>query len=137
MRTYNAWIPVLAATSLLFAQENPSNKLRIEKTQSIDFTAGGLVRVKNSTGMLTIEAWDKPTVELTTVKSAKYMLNAKDREKASAELAKVAFSAERHGKELEVATTVSGHTGLIDVAYHLWVPRDTRLAITHGNGEVN
>ncbi len=38
--------------------------------------------MKNSTGALTIEAWDKPTVELTTIKNpVKYLLNAKDREK--------------------------------------------------------
>jgi hypothetical protein len=132
----NAWILLLAAVPL-FAQDKPTDRFRTEKTQTIDFPAGGLVRMKNSTGALTIEAWDKPTVELTTVKSAKYMLNAKDREKAAAELEKVSFTAERHGSELEVATNAPKHTGKIDISYHLWVPRDTRLAIHHETGEVN
>jgi hypothetical protein len=132
----NAWILLLAAISL-FAQDKPVDRLRTEKTQTIEFTAGGLVRMKNSTGALTIEAWDKPTIELTTIKSAKSMLNAKDREKAAAELEKVSFTAEHHGNELEVATNVPKHIGDIDISYHLWVPRDTRLAIHHETGQVN
>jgi hypothetical protein len=132
----HVWVLLLAALPL-FAQDKPSDRLRTEKTQTIDFTAGGLVRIKDSTGMLTVEAWDKPTVELTTIKSAKYLLSAKDSEKAAAELQKVSFSAERHGNELEVATSAPKHTRRIDISYHLWVPRDTRLAIHHKDGEVN
>jgi hypothetical protein len=131
------WISMLAAASLLSAQDKPAPDLRTKKTQTIEFTAGGLIRMKGSTGSLTIEAWDKPTVELTTIKSAKSMPNAKDREKASAELDQVAFTAERHGDELEIKTAIPKHAGDIDLSYHLWVPRDTRLAIDHGTGEIN
>jgi hypothetical protein len=132
----NAWILLLAAVPLL-AQDKPADRLRTEKKQTIDFPAGGLLRMKNSTGALTIEAWDKSTVELTTIKSAKYLLNTKDREKAAAELEKVSFTAERHGSELEVATNIPKHTRNIDISYHLWVPRDARLAIHHETGEIN
>jgi hypothetical protein len=136
MRNRNAWI-FLLATGVLSAQEKPADKLRIEKTQSIEFAAGGLLRLKNSTGALTIEAWDKPGVELTTLKAAKPMLDPRDREKAAGELEKVTFTAERHGNELEVTTASPRRLGHIDISYHLWVPRNTRLAIDHGAGEVN
>jgi hypothetical protein len=89
-------------------------------TQSIDFTPGGLVRMTGSTGSLTIEAWDKPTVELTTTKSPG-----------------ITVSADRKGNDLEIVTTIAKHSKKIDITYHLWVPRDSRLAIDHSKGEIN
>ena len=125
------------ATLPLFAQEKPADNLRSEKKQTLDFPAGGLLRVKDSTGELTIETWGKPSVELTTVKSAKYMLSTKDREKAAAELERITVTAQRHGSELDVTTTAPRRTGKIDISYHLFVPRDTRLEIQHRTGDVN
>jgi len=132
----NIWLPLLSAIGL-FAQDKPAADLRTEKTQTIEFVSGGLLRMKNSTGMLTIEAWDKPAVELTTIKSARTMLPAKERAKATAQLDQTAFTTERHGNELDIATAVPKHARDIEISYHLWVPRDTRLAIDHASGEVN
>lgn len=111
MRLCNVWILLLAAGSLFAA----------EKTQQFDFAPGGLLRMENSTGALSIEAWDKPNIELTT------------KSKNSA----VAITAERHGNEMVVTTVIPKHFHDTDVSYHLWVPRDTRLAIHHRDGEVN
>ena len=111
MRLSNVWILFLAAGSLFAA----------EKTQQFDFAPGGLLRMENSTGALTIEAWDKPNIELTT----------KGNNPA------VAITAVRHGNELVVTTVKLKHSHDTDVSYHLWVPRDTRLAIHHRGGEVN
>ena len=111
MRFRNVWILFLAAGTLVAA----------EKTQQFDFTPGGLLRMQNSRGALTIEAWDKPSVELRT----------KSNNSA------VAVTAERKGNEMVFTTAIPKHAHDTEVSYHVWVPRDTRLAILHRDGEVN
>jgi hypothetical protein len=111
MRFRNVWILFLTACSLFAA----------EKTQQFDFVPGGLLRLENSRGALTIEAWDKSIIELST------------RSSNSA----TAITAERHGNELVVTTVVPKRSHETGVSYHLWVPRETRLAIHHRGGEVN
>ncbi len=112
----------LAAAALLPAQSYPPAQPRAEKIQSLDFPSGGLLRFKNSTGALTIEAWDKPTVELTTSYAAS---------------APVTVSAVRDGNELIVSTTMPRHARNVDLSYSLRVPRDARIAIDHRKGEIN
>jgi hypothetical protein len=112
MRLSQAGIVLLVSACSLFAAE---------KTQQLDFTSGGLLRMKNSTGALTIEVWDKPTVELTTTSSNPA----------------VTITPDRQGNELTIATSIPKHTKNLDISYHLYVPRNTRLAIDHRDGEVN
>ena len=134
MRLTQPWLFALAFSGLLLGADA---NLRTEKTQTIEFTTGGLLRVMNSTGALTIEAWDKPTVELTTVKSSAIYITPKDREKASSKLEKVMVTAERHGNQLTVTTTAPRLLMNLDLSNHLWVPRDTHVVIRQKDGEVN
>ena len=90
---------------LLFAAEQPKEKVQVSKTERIDFPAGGTLRFTNSIGVLTVEAWDRPDVEITTIKSTKEEYDASEREKATHELEKVNVVAERHGDELVITTT--------------------------------
>src|ERR1700729_128256 len=53
----------------------------VSKTQHLDFPAGGTLRFINSVGVLTVEAWDQPGVEITTTKSTKADVDAAHREK--------------------------------------------------------
>lgn len=151
----NYFLIILAAGCLL-AEEKPSSSQAVpakqtiqeSKTQTLDFPAGGLLRLKHSIGDLTIEAWDNPNVEITTIKSTKKEYTEGRRARASAALQKVKVTTERHGDELVITTDYPRHRAFppswpwggaekFDLEYHISVPRNARLAIDHDVGDVN
>lgn len=133
---------------LLYADDEPKQKVRVVHTERSEFPSGGLLRFKNSIGELTVEGWDRPEVEITTIKSTKALYASRDRQKASDELDRIRISVERRGDELVVATDFPRHRGLppasllrpatsFDLEYHIQAPRDARLAVDHDTGEVH
>jgi hypothetical protein len=124
---------------LLLADEGAKQKVQVVHTDHMDFPAGGLLRLKNSTGEVMVEGWDRPDVEITTVKSTKDALAAPDREKASKELDEVRISVQRQGEELVITTEIPRRRSLLktfDLDYRIKVPMNARLAVDHGSGEV-
>jgi hypothetical protein len=129
-------------------QNEPKKKVQVSKTERIDFPSGGTLRFKNSVGVLTVTAWDRPDVEMTTIKSTKVELDARGREKGARQLDKVKVAAERHGNELVIATTfprhrpfrlpypLSGQTNF-DLEYHINAPAHARIIADHTLGDVN
>jgi len=155
MRARKLFIAVLAAGCLAAEkkpaerkEEGPRQKVELTKTQSMDFPAGGVLRLKNSTGDLNIEAWDNPNVEITTIRSTKDELPESERARATAMLEKVTFTIERMGNEVVITTNFPRHQGFppdlpfsrdrkFDVEYDISVPRSAMLAIDHDVGDVN
>lgn len=141
---------------LLLAADEPKQRVEVSKTERIDFPSGGTLRLTNSVGVLTVEAWDRPDVEITTIKSTKAEVEAQDRAKAMHELDNVRVAAERHGDELVITTTFR-HRGFpppypfdkdisfypltrdvsFNLEYHIKVPSNARLIASHTLGEVN
>jgi hypothetical protein len=137
----------LGASSLLFAATEPKQKAVVSNTQHLDFPAGGVLRFVHSTGDLTIEAWDQPGIEMTTIKSSKEDYDGKDREKAASEFQQIQIKTERKGDEL-VVTTEFPHLALpppthwgaatnFGLEYRIKAPRNARLSIDHNIGEVH
>jgi hypothetical protein len=152
---------------LLFADDEPRQKVHVTHTERADFPTGGLLQLKNSIGELTVEGWDRPDVEITTIKSTKAAYASQDREKASHELHKVRISVERHGEDLVVNTDFPRRRGLpsasvapgkdfgsltgiltspasllraatnFDLEYRIKAPMNARLAADHDMGEVH
>jgi hypothetical protein len=91
-------------TCLLFAGDEPKQKVQVSNTERMDFPSGGTLRLTNSVGVLTVEAWDRPGVEITTIKSTRATYATTEREKATHELDKVRVVAEGRGNELVIAT---------------------------------
>jgi hypothetical protein len=132
---------------LVLANDEPKQRVQVAKTEHVDLPAAGTVRLKNSTGELTVEGWDQPGVEITTVKSTKAEYASAEREKASHELDRVRIAMKRNSDELVIATEfpksriwppshpLGGATDF-DLDYHIRVPRDTKLAVEHYAGEV-
>jgi hypothetical protein len=127
-----AW-PILAAD---FAKPTATES----HTQRVDFPAGGVLRLNDSFGEVTIEGWDQPTVEVTATKSA---YSGGGHEKAL--LNEVQIAAKVDGNAV-VISTVRPHRGIfkpthgvddIDIDYSIKVPRTARIEVTHGHGEVN
>jgi hypothetical protein len=120
---------LLAGPALLLAADS-------SQVQKMDFPAGGTLRVVNSIEMLSVEAWDQPGIEITTIKSLAPGAEAKDRAKAAQEIDSVHITAERRGDELVVSTEAPKHTRAF-VEYHIKLPASAKLIARHGVGEVN
>jgi hypothetical protein len=130
-------------------QDEPKQNAQVSNTQRIDFPAGGTLRFKNAIGVLTVEAWDRPDVEITTIKSTKAELDARGRERAGSQLEKVHVAAERSGNELVVTTTFPRRLGFpssfppkgevnFRLEYRIKAPAAARVVDGHHDvGEVN
>jgi len=138
---------LLGATVLLFSANDEKQKAVVSNTQHLDFPAGGQLRFVHSTGDLTIEAWDQPGIEMTTIKSTKQDYDSKDREKAASEFKKIQIETESKGDELAITTkfphldlpppTHWGEATNFDLEYHIKAPRNTRVSVDHNIGEVH
>lgn len=137
----------LLGAGLLLAADEPRQKAVVSNTQHLDFPSGGQLRFVHSTGDLTIEAWDQPGIEMTTIRSTKEDYDDKDREKAAGEFQKIQVETERKGDELVVTTkfphldlpppTPFGAATNFDLEYHIKAPRNARVTIDHNIGEVH
>jgi hypothetical protein len=129
-------------------QDEPKQKAQVSNTQRIEFPSGGTLRLKNSIGALTVEAWDRPEVEITTIKSTRLEYGPQDREKEMHKLDQVHVAAERHGDELIVTTDFPRYRNIppiptfgkigFNLEYHIKAPMTARIVDErHDVGEVN
>src|SRR5277367_6241653 len=131
----------------LLRAENPAPPmLESTHTERSDFPSGGTLHLKNSVGELTIESWDQPGLEITTIKASKVAVTGQEREKASKVLDSVKISTERKGDEVTVSTEFPKHRKIarpfkgmtdFDLEYRIKVPRNAHLVIEHAMGEVH
>jgi hypothetical protein len=132
---------IFGMSCLLWADDQLKQKVQVVHTERADFPFGGLLRLKNSVGEVGVEGWDRPDVEIATVKSTKVALSSQDREKASHQMDRVRISVQRQGEELIVTTEFPRHLGglppSLDLDYNIKAPRNARLAVDHGIGEVH
>jgi hypothetical protein len=121
-------------------------KLEVSKTENFDFPSAGTLHLKNSVGELTIESWDRPGLEITTIKSSKVAVEGPERDKAAKLLDSVKIATERKGDEVTVSTEFPKHRKIarpfkgmtdFDLEYRIKVPRNARLTIDHTMGEVH
>jgi hypothetical protein len=137
---------IIGVTRLPAAVDDvPKQKAIVNNTEHFDLPPGVALRLNNSIGQLTVEAWDEPGVEVATVKSSKVELDPKERERAMQELGRVKITGARHGDELVIQSDYPKHRkvarpflGLInfDLEYVVKVPRSTRLIVDHDIGQV-
>jgi hypothetical protein len=112
-------------------------------TERVDFAAGGTIRLNDSFGDLYIEGWDQPAVEMTLIREIQDYNPPKN---VSERLDRVRFTTEHPSAgELTISTAIPSHNffrhpfggkGDVDVRYELRIPRDSRLVIHHGGGNV-
>lgn len=137
---------IVAATACLLVGDDAAvEPVEVTHTEHLDFPAGGVLHLDKSTGDLTVEAWDEPGIELTTVKSTKSWY-VHDRSAAAKELdSRIRVTSERKGHELTITTELPKHPLLLrplmgessyEIEYRLKVPRETKLVIDHGSGNV-
>jgi hypothetical protein len=133
---------------LVLAADGDLQKLQVEHTERMDFPAGGTLRLSNSIGEVTVEGWDEPGVEITTIKFAKMLYGAGERDKAAQDLAQLQIETERQGDQVVITTkfprrrgmprsSLAGAAAHVDVQYRVRVPRSAKIVIDHNAGEVH
>ncbi len=134
----------LAVSCLAIADDAPILQVQATHTERMEFPSGGVLHLKKSTGNLTVEGWDRPDVEITTIKSTK-SYHPKDRGIAQKELDRIRLVPERQGDELAITTEFPKHEMLsrlfrgvsdFELEYRIKVPRNARLIIDHDSGNV-
>ncbi len=134
----------VGATYLLMADDAPIEQVQVTHTDHVDFPSGGVLHLKKSTGDLSVEGWDRPDVEITTIKSTK-SYHPRDRAAAAKTLDRIRLVTERHGDEVTVTTEFPKHNILLrtirgvsafELQYSIKVPRNARLVIEHDSGNV-
>jgi len=119
----------------LFAQD-AIKQPQVTTTDRVNFAPGGLLRLTTSSSNLFVEAWDRPEVEITTIKSSRRAKCLDDVHVATDR---------RSPTELAVTTTLPSRSffdrlfGLkcsVTVEEHVNAPRDSRLVIRHDAGYV-
>jgi hypothetical protein len=99
---------VFGMSCLLLADEASKQKTQVVHTERVDFPAGRLLRFKNSIGV-TVEGWDRPDMEIATIKSTRAEYPSRDREKGAHKLDQVRISVERRGEEIMITTDFPRH----------------------------
>src|SRR5712691_5945049 len=98
------------ALGCLAADDAPRQTFQTTTTERVDFAAGGVLRLKNSTGMLMVEGWDRPEVEITTIKvtKARYATRAE----GERVLAEMHSAIEHSGGEIVITTDFPRKSGI-------------------------
>jgi hypothetical protein len=143
MFTRLMWIGI-GVSGPLIADDAPIEQVQVTHTERMDFPSGGTLRMLKSTGDLTVEGWDRPDVEITTIKSTK-SYNPRDRAAAAKSLDRIRLVSERQGDELTITTEFPKHVLLarlfrgvssFELQYRIKVPRSARLIIDHDSGNI-
>jgi hypothetical protein len=136
----------------------PKQSFDETKTERVNFLPGGVIRIDNSYGYLTVEGWDEPGVEITVAKTTDRFYEPERKVKAERHFDEIRVVAEkRSDKELAISTSLPVRHNLISsilpskriivtmpvhskrgitVEYTVHVPRESRLVVHHDNGYV-
>jgi hypothetical protein len=118
---------------------------QVTKTERFDFPPGGVLHVANSTDELTIEGWDCPCVEITTIKSRQIYATT---EQETAGLDRIQITAQLRGNELVVTTDRPRYEVFpppvpflggkhFELEYRIRAPRSASVIVDHEAGEVH
>jgi len=121
------------STALLLRAAGGDSRQFVEVThvEHVDFPSGGTLRLPNSTGVLTVEGWDRPDVEITTVRTIHD--DAAEREKATHDLESHHLTVERRGDEVVITANAPWFN---DLEYRVKAPSSAKLIANHNSGEV-
>src|SRR5579863_3926382 len=72
-----------------------SKQVRVANTDRVNFAPGGLIRLDNSYGDVTVEGWDRSEVEITMIKTMPFDYDVKHPSVASQHLEAVRIAVEK------------------------------------------
>jgi hypothetical protein len=141
-----------------FGEEYVKPQPEVTRTEHVDFPSGGVIRLDGSYGDLFVEGWDQPEVEITVTKSMRYKYESAQSQRAAQHMESLRVVTERRSPtELTISTIVPTrpkpfaggqdfrpsslvlprkNRGGVMLEYHVLVPRNSRLVIHQGVGNV-
>jgi hypothetical protein len=137
---------VLEGRLPLFAEDGTSRPVQVASTDRVRFAPGGVIRLTTSSANLVVQAWDRPEIEITTIKSTRHAYEAVQHDQAVQCLERISTVTKRvSDAEVAISTVLpsrsifkhplGGKCGAA-VERDVSVPRDSRLVIHHGAGYV-
>jgi hypothetical protein len=148
---YKTTLVFLCAVLPGFAEDYVMPQPETTRTEHFDFAPGGTIRFEGSYGDLIVEGWDQPEVEITVTKSIRYKYKSAESPEAAKRIASLEVVSERrlptellistklaarqNGKSVSPPMVSSTKVGVL-LEYALHIPRNSRLVIHHGSGEI-
>jgi hypothetical protein len=137
---------IAIAICLPLAAKLPKPEMPVITTESVEFAPGGTIQVSGSMGVLNIEGWDRPEVEITVTRSTYRTDTPQARDLAKRQLSAIQVTAERKSStELAIHTAfpprgfwarVAHRRPDVQLEYRIRVPRDSKLVLRHAGGDV-
>jgi hypothetical protein len=140
---------VLALRLPALSDEYVKPQPEVTRTEQVDFSPGGLIRLDGAYGDLFVEGWDQPEVEITVTKSMRYKYESAQSQRAAQHMESIRVVPERRSPtELTISIMLpprhrkwspplpSATKACVMLEYHLVVPRNSRLVIHQGVGNV-
>jgi hypothetical protein len=149
---------VLAVALPAFGDEYVKPQPEVTSTEHVDFAPGGVIRLDGAYGDLFVEGWDQPEVEITVTKSMRYKYESAQSQRAAQQMESIRVVPERRSPtELTISTVVPSrgkpftggedfrpaslvlpnkNRGGVMLEYHILVPRNSRLVIHQGMGNL-
>ncbi len=123
----------------------PKQTVAVVTTQLVNFAPGGAIRITGSLGELNVEGWDRPEVQIQFTRTL-YRDDApaaRDRAKKDLEAVKLTTDSSAAGR-LVIATVYPKRSFPgslvskceIELDYRILVPRNSKLEIEHGMGDI-
>jgi len=117
-------------------EKGPRQSFEVTSTERVNFQPGGVIRLENSYGYLTVEGWDEPEVEIVVTKSTDRFLEPEQKEHATKAFEQIRVTAERRSDlELVISTALPDRHGfpysiLPSRQIVFTMPKKTTLGVT-------
>jgi hypothetical protein len=130
----------------LAADDRSKETVSAAHTERFNVSAAGTIRVDNSFGEVDIDGWDRPEVEVTTVRAAERFYDPKDRGRAQQRLDSVQITSQQQANDVTISTAYPARNGVlhplsrrsdVEITYKIHAPRASKLVIRHNRGGLN
>jgi hypothetical protein len=139
-------VGILTFSATALAQPEAQQKARSVSTERIEFSKRGTIQIIKSFGLIKIEGWDRPEVELNLVKTTYKSYDPQNLAEGAKELEeiKVEMIRESENSLLVIKTTypssalnrLAGGKPKAQLEYTIKVPRACQLMIKHNIGDI-
>lgn len=137
-------IAIVLALPLL-ADDVSKERLSTTHTERFNAPTAGAIRLEKSFGIVDIDGWERPEVEVTVVRSIEPLFDAKDRAEALRSLESARIRAKQDRNDIVISTAYRPRKGMhlfsrgseIGISYRIRAPRGSKLIIDHNSGGVN
>jgi hypothetical protein len=136
---------VIAFSVGLSLNAAPRQSVSVVTTQSVKFAEGGTIRIAGSVGELNVEGWDRPEVQIEVTRTLFRDETPSGLERVKKDLEGIRLQAGQSSpNELVLSTVFPKHRFPVSLVakcevnldYRIMVPRNSKLAIAHGRGDI-